>query len=113
KNRNIDFAEISFYFQLPIMTPNGVTQDETFALVSTYCPPHEGILQKSHDPLWSCTHGRIDDMEIIPLKTILAVVAMILHKLFQSDPEQRYFLAEKSGLDVACMGGVQEDIPDE
>jgi hypothetical protein len=54
-------------------------------------------------------------MEIISVKTILAVVAMIPHKLFQNDPqaEQRYFLAEKPGLDVACMGGVEEDIPDE
>jgi hypothetical protein len=95
------------------MTSNGVTQDETFALVSTYCPPHEGILQRSHNTLWSCTHGRIENMEIISVKTILAVVAMIPHKLFQNDPEQWYFLAEKPGLDIAHMGGVEEDIPDD
>jgi hypothetical protein len=52
-------------------------------------------------------------MEIISVKTILAVVAMIPHKLFQNDSEQRYFLVEKPGLDVARMGGVEEDIPDE
>ena len=52
-------------------------------------------------------------MEIISVKTILAVVAMIPHKLFQNDSEQRYFLVEKPGLDVDRMGGVEEDIPDE
>jgi hypothetical protein len=33
--------------------------------------------------------------------------------LFQNDSEQRYFLAEKPGLEVARIGGVEENIPDE
>ncbi|KAF8803010.1 hypothetical protein BYT27DRAFT_7226199 [Phlegmacium glaucopus] len=46
RNQSIDFAEISFYFQLSIIS-NGERTDETFALISTYSPPHAEILQKS------------------------------------------------------------------
>lgn len=52
-------------------------------------------------------------MEIIPAKTILSVVSIIPHKLFENDSEQRYFVFEKPGLDVAHMGGVEESTPDE
>ncbi|KAF8803072.1 hypothetical protein BYT27DRAFT_7226131 [Phlegmacium glaucopus] len=95
---NIDFAEISFYFQLSIIS-NGERADETFALISTYSS--------------TCTHGRVENMEIIPVKKILSVIAMIPYKLSENDPEPQYFLVEKPGLEVARMGGVEESIPDE
>ena len=87
KDQSIEFAEISFYFQLPI-TQNGEKKTETYAFVSVYSPPHAEILKRSYNTYWSCTHGRIENVEIIPVKTILSVVAMIPHKLFQNDSEQ-------------------------
>ncbi|KAF8805085.1 hypothetical protein BYT27DRAFT_7225102 [Phlegmacium glaucopus] len=47
--------------------------DETFALISTYSPPHAEILQKSHNTYWSCTHDRVENMEIIPGKFCLSL----------------------------------------
>ncbi|KAF8803071.1 hypothetical protein BYT27DRAFT_7110775, partial [Phlegmacium glaucopus] len=61
----------------------------------------------------TCTHGRVENMEIIPVKKILSVIAMIPYKLSENDPEPQYFLVEKPGLEVARMGGVEESIPDE
>jgi hypothetical protein len=107
-NQAIEFAEVLFYFQLSIMMAGGIHTNETFALVSKYSPPHTGILEESYHTLWSCTHGEIENMEIIPVKSILAVVAMIPHNLTPNDPEQQYFLSEKPGLEVACLAGVEE-----
>jgi hypothetical protein len=113
KGHSIDFAEVLFYFQLPVTLDNGQKENETYALVSIYSPPHAETLKNSYNTYWSCTHGRPQDMKVIPVKTIVSVVAMIPHKLFQNDSEQRYFLAEKPGLEVARIGGVEENIPDE
>ena len=112
ESQSIDFAEVFFYFQFSI-TVNGERKNETYALVSRYSPPHAEILKKSHNTYWSCTHGKIEDMEIIPVKTILSAVSIIPHNLFQDDSEQRYFVVERPGLEVAHMGGVEESILDE
>ncbi|KAF8809746.1 hypothetical protein BYT27DRAFT_7254467 [Phlegmacium glaucopus] len=112
ENRSIHFAEVLFYFQLPI-TLNEERKIETDALVSRYSPPHADILKKSYNTYWSCTHGRIEDIEVISVKTILSVVSIIPHKLFQDDSDHRYFVVEKPGLEIACLGGVEENIPDE
>jgi hypothetical protein len=112
ENQSIAFAEVSFYFQLPI-EENGESKNKTYALISRYSPPHAEILQKSHNTYWSCTHGRIENIEIVPAKTILSVVSIIPHKLFEDDSEQRYFVVEKPGLDVVRIGGVEESAPDE
>lgn len=115
KNQSIDFAEILFYFQLQIaqISQGGQPINETYALVSRYSSPNAGILKKSSNTYWLCTHGRIENLEVIPVKTILSVVAMIPYKPLQNDSEQQYFVVEKPGLEVACMGGVEENIPEE
>ena len=108
-NQTIEFAEVLFYFQLHIVA-GGINANETFALVSKYSPPHTEILEESYHTFWSCTHGEIENMEIIPVKSILAVVAMIPHNLTSNDPKQQYFLSEKPGLEVACLAGVEESM---
>lgn len=112
EDQSIAFAEVSFYFQLPI-TVDGESKDKTYALVSRYSPPHAEMLKKSYNTYWSCTHGRVENMEIIPVERILSVVSIIPHKLFEDDSEQRYFVVEKPGLDIADIGGVEESTPDE
>jgi hypothetical protein len=89
---------------------DGSHTNETFALVSKYSPPHTGILEESCHTFWSSTHGKIENMEIIPVKSILAVVAMIPHNLTPNDPEQLYFLSEKPGLEVAHLAGIEESM---
>jgi hypothetical protein len=53
---------------------------------------------------------------VIDVKSILSVVAMVPHRPhlpFPGDTSERYFVVEKPGLDVASLGGVAEDVPDE
>jgi hypothetical protein len=50
---------------------------------------------------------------VIDVKSILSVVAMVPHLPFPGDTSERYFVVEKPGLDVASLGGVVEDVPDE
>jgi hypothetical protein len=101
-----------FYFQLPI-TAYGTQTNETFALISQYSQPHQEILNSSYGTLWSSTHGRIEDMQVISAKSILSVVSMIPHSLTPNDLEQWYFACEKPGLEVARMGGVEESMTNE
>jgi hypothetical protein len=62
--------------------------------------------------LWSCTHEGNDGLQIINVKTIKAVVAMIPHRptLPSGITEDRFFMVEKAGLDVTLTGvEVKED----
>ena len=52
-------------------------------------------------------------LQVIDVKSILGVVAMVPHFPFSADTSERYFVVEKPGLDVASLGGVAEDVPDE
>jgi hypothetical protein len=54
-------------------------------------------------------------LRFIDVKIIQAVVSMVPHApAIQGQPaEERFFLVEKPGLDVAMMGGAEEDIPGE
>ncbi|KAG6825165.1 hypothetical protein H0H92_004520, partial [Tricholoma furcatifolium] len=79
----IRFAEVLFYFRTQI-------HDEFQTLAMT---------------LYSCTPNA--SLEVIDAKTIIAVVAMVPHQPFEG--RQRYFLAEKPGLDIAIRDGIQEE----
>jgi len=50
---------------------------------------------------------------VIDVKSIRSVVAMIPHLPFPGNMEERYFVVEKPGLDVACLGGSVEVFPEE
>ena len=49
---------------------------------------------------------------VVDVKHISSVIAMVPHKPFDGDSIQRYFVVEKPGLEVACLGGVEEQVPD-
>jgi hypothetical protein len=49
---------------------------------------------------------------VIDVKHINSVIAMVPHQPFSGDPIQRYFVVEKPGLEVACLGGVEERVPE-
>lgn len=85
---------------------------ENVALISVYSPPDAELLKFSHGTLWSCTHEGNDGLQIINVKTIKAVVAMIPHRptLPSGITEDRFFMVEKAGLDVTLTGvEVEED----
>jgi hypothetical protein len=57
-----------------------------------------------------CHHQGDAGLRVVDVKSIASVVAMVP---FGSADEHRYFVAEKLGLDVAHMGGLDEDLTDE
>jgi hypothetical protein len=84
---------------------------KTLALVSVYSLPDEELLQASFFTLWSCTYHGDETLSIIDIKSITAVVAMV--PLPSPASVERYFVVEKPGLDVAHMGGKDEELTDE
>lgn len=49
---------------------------------------------------------------VIDVKHISSVIAMVPHQPFGGDFVQRYFVVEKPGLEVACLGGVEDQVPE-
>ncbi|KAI0292314.1 hypothetical protein BC826DRAFT_885613, partial [Russula brevipes] len=85
-----------------------VTYDplQALALVSLYSRPDTTLLSHSMNTLWSCSSQGDSALKFIDVKTIQAVVAMIPHT--HSNPviggeqsDERFFLVEKPGFDVA------------
>ncbi|GBE89900.1 hypothetical protein SCP_1702260 [Sparassis crispa] len=103
---NLCFAEVLFYFQMPI-------NDETksLALISLYSQPHATLLEASSYTLWSSTSQGDTALRVVDVKAITAVVAMVPHNPFEEAGTQ-FFVVEKPGLDVAHMGGNDEVVVD-
>ncbi|KAG2065831.1 hypothetical protein BDR04DRAFT_1130256 [Suillus decipiens] len=74
------------------------------------------LLDLLHRTVWSCTHGGDEGLQLIDVRMITTVVAMILHHptLPSGVMEDRYFMVKKTGLDVMLMGvEVEEDDQEE
>ncbi|KAJ8588647.1 hypothetical protein M405DRAFT_792718 [Rhizopogon salebrosus TDB-379] len=124
------FAEVMYFAQLAIRNnqQNNTSDSEsdnedgnlprwrfaTVALVSVYSLPHDGLLTLSHNTLWSCTYHGNDALCVIDVKSIQSVVLMAPHclKLPSGVEEDRFFVVEKPGLDIARVGVVNEDEAD-
>ncbi len=65
--------------------------------------------------LWSCTYLGDGALKFIDVKDIQSVVAMVPHSpsIDGRPAEDRFFLVEKPGFDVALMSGAEEDMPGE
>jgi hypothetical protein len=79
-------------------------EEESFALVSLYTAPDATMLTRSHGTLWSCEYQDETALKVIPVKSIISVVGMVPHKT------DRFFVTEKLGLEVAFMGGAEEEM---
>ena len=84
-------------------------------MVSLYSHPHKELYEYSFQTLLSCTYaGEMhSDLWVIDAKLIKSVVAMVPHNPFPGETLERYFVVEKPGLDVACLGEVVEVAVDE
>ena len=83
-------------------------------MASLYSRPDNDLLKESSNTLWSCKHQGEGAMAVIDVKAIEAVVAMVPHsvEILGAEWADRVFVVEKSGLDVASMGGVTEAVLD-
>jgi hypothetical protein len=76
-------------------------------LISLYAAPDATLLARSHGTLWCCEYQGESELRVIPAKAIISVVAIVPHK------DDRFVVVEKLGLEVAYMGGVEEDMAGE
>lgn len=77
------------------------------ALVSLYSAPDASILEKSKGALAVCKYKGTAELKVIPASDILSVVAMVP---FPAGDENDFFLVEKLGLDIAHLGGHDEEV---
>lgn len=106
------FAEIQYFFRYTI---NNV--DRALTMVAPFLGPDEDILAESEGALLACTYRGAVACHVIPVQEIMSVVAMVPLPLTPQEAtrddaqdlrENRYFVIEKLGLDVAYMGGTRE-----
>ena len=95
------FAEVHYYFQMIIQK-----QTQTLALVTKYSDPDAEILRESFGTLWVLKKQQPSNkvLTVIEAKNIITVVP--IPPLSGSD--NLWFLAEKPGLNISEIGGVEE-----
>ncbi|KAI6103340.1 hypothetical protein EDD16DRAFT_1715232 [Pisolithus croceorrhizus] len=75
------------------------------ALITLYSQPDVDLLKKSYGVLASCTKPGEASLRVIKISDIRSVVAMILHRpIIHGVAKERYFLVEKTGMEIACFG---------
>ena len=101
------YGEVHYYFLLEV-EPNSPPQG--FAMVSPYSPPDIALWEASHRTVWSCTPAADDNLSVVPLPFIKAVVAMVPHPPRISHPELegRFFVVEKLGIDSISLFGATD-----
>ncbi|KJA13937.1 hypothetical protein HYPSUDRAFT_1074591 [Hypholoma sublateritium FD-334 SS-4] len=83
---------------------------ETLAVVSVYSSPLPGLLNQSHGTFISCKYSGDNNLMVINVKCIKAVVAMIPHSPAGVDDGGGYFyLVERPGLDVTDLGDFRSE----
>ncbi|KJA13103.1 hypothetical protein HYPSUDRAFT_151950 [Hypholoma sublateritium FD-334 SS-4] len=78
------------------------------AVISAYSEPDPELLEASHGTFISCAYLGDNSVRIIDISCIQSVVAMVPHTLERHGvDEKHYFLVERPGLDVVCLGGME------
>ncbi|KAF8156749.1 hypothetical protein B0H34DRAFT_658247, partial [Crassisporium funariophilum] len=95
------FAEVQYFFRAKLHE-----NEETFALISRYGPPDPILLTESSGALMVCQYKGITSLEVILVKEIISRIAMVP---FKQPHDGQFFVCEKMGLDMAFLGGIQED----
>lgn len=109
-------AEVKFYFRGRVRG-----EAKTLALVSCFGRPNMELLEASYKTLYVCKYQGDDGLEVVDAKTIQSVVAMVpFHELGSPHSGEgqllqgyKYFLVEKFGLEMAYMGGSEDDLSGE
>ena len=106
------FAEVLYFFQLALRT--GEAEVLTLAAISVFTRPAEELLEQSAYTLMGCFYQGQRACEVIRATDILSVVAMVPLPRCHLDPvvppvgqnyDNRFFVVEKPGLEVAFMAG--------
>ena len=92
---------MQFYFQ-----SKHTGTESTYALVSMWSEPDAQLLEQSSQAIYKCTYHGQDDLQVIKVTTISAVVAMVPMQPSEGDRCMHFFLVEKPGLDTLASTDV-------
>jgi hypothetical protein len=73
-------------------------------MISEYGPPDHELLEASYHTLWVAEYQGDAALRVVPVSSILSVVAMPPFR-----DTGKHFMYEKVGLDVANLGGWEEN----
>jgi len=113
-NGQIEYGKVQFYFLK--FTTNGPASSETTivcALVSVYSCPVQALLIESSNTLWACQYTGVNDLQVIPLSSILTCISIQPLPPLHDDLPGLWFVLEKSGLEDAQLAGFGESLGDE
>jgi hypothetical protein len=107
-NSVIEYAEVLYYFMASIAQEN-----RALAMIRLYSAPDHDMLQLSFSAVYSVTEMELNNaLQVIDVHTIISVVSVQPHDYKTIPSEQRYFIWEQIGLDIAILRGIQEEMGD-
>lgn len=95
-----EYGEVQFYFTVNI---DGIQQ--SYAVVLQYSPPILELLDKSYNTLWACSYSGRESLKLVPVDQLVSVVSMQPMPKKEGDPDNLFFVVEKSGLDDMGLDG--------
>ncbi|TBU42774.1 hypothetical protein BD309DRAFT_865630, partial [Dichomitus squalens] len=109
------FAEVQYFFRLQRMREDGGTDDAdmTLAMVSKFTAPDPAIVREFHGTLLACRYQGDVSREVIEVKQIATVIAMVPLAPRREEAEDprvaelysnRFFVMERLGFDSSCIG---------
>lgn len=106
-NGKVEFAEVQYYF---FDRDDDEPGDKvTYALLSIYGPPNQEMLEDSSYTLHVCEYQGDESLRCLPVTEIVSVVSMQPLPRRPEDPENLWFVVEKSGLDDVQLIGYEGD----
>ncbi|KAF8256448.1 hypothetical protein EI94DRAFT_1775290 [Lactarius quietus] len=75
-----------------------------YVLISVWSDPDMDMLRDSYNTVYSCAYRGQEDQQVIDVKAITSVVAMIPMTPHDGDRSTRFFLLDKPGLDIHILG---------
>jgi len=110
----IEYGEVQFYFLQ--FTTNGPANSETtttHALISVYSHPVQALLVESSNTLWACQYTGVDDLQVVPLSSIVACISVQCLPQLPDNLPGLWFVLEKSGLEDVQLAVFGESLGDE
>jgi len=119
-NGQIEYGEVQFYFRQfathgldDLEPPLSQATVTAHALVSVYTRPVQALLVESSNTLWACQYTGADDLQIVPLSSIVACVSVQPLPPLPDDLPGLWFVLEKSGLEDVQLASFEESLEDE
>ena len=80
-----------------------------YALVSVWSDPDMDLLRESSETVYLCRYCSDACLQVIDVKTITSVVAMIPMTPRNTDSSTHFFLLKKPGLEIQRLGDINTD----